>query len=430
LKIRERLTRWLFAEYDEWKMIWVRGSAGTGKSAVAQSFGDACGEEKKHGASYFFSRTAGRNKLETVVPTIVCQLATTIPEYRSLIGHQLAKNPFLLRQSPPVQFRELIVEPFATLQRQRSRQPIVIILDGLDECEGEKAQLEILQMITTAIRTNPHLPLRWLIFSRPEAHLKNAFSRNLLCGREELIIDAECRDDVERYVKDGLVEIQNTYTDVIPADWPSPDNLQDLLDAVSGLFVFASTCLNFIDDPDKADPPSQLESLLAFMCRSQGVVSRNPLAVLDLLYSRILEKIPADVYKSTRQILAYMSHRNKVDQYDYLDSAQSLSNFLRLDQQAFYKATRGLHSVASVPEPEDADEIQTRFYHASFQDFLLDPHRSGNFCITEQDIVADIVRWCIYWCEIDVSQFHISDGKPDLKVIVLKTALTASRMGF
>jgi hypothetical protein len=191
-------------EPDGWKMLWVRGSAGTGKSAVAQSFGDSCGKERRHGASYFFSRPTGRDKIETVVPTVVYQLAATIPEYRSLIGHQLASNPLLLRKSPPVQFRELIVEPFATLQRQRPRDPIVIILDGLDECEGENAQREILQMITDAIRTNPDLPLRWLIFSRPEAHLKNAFSRNVLCGRDELIIDDECRENVERYVKDRL----------------------------------------------------------------------------------------------------------------------------------------------------------------------------------------------------------------------------------
>ena len=56
LKIRERLTQWLLNENDKWKMLWVRGSAGTGKSAVAQSFGDSCGEAKRHGASYFFSR--------------------------------------------------------------------------------------------------------------------------------------------------------------------------------------------------------------------------------------------------------------------------------------------------------------------------------------------------------------------------------------
>ncbi|EKM81452.1 hypothetical protein AGABI1DRAFT_69674 [Agaricus bisporus var. burnettii JB137-S8] len=325
--------RWLVHEYDEWKILWVRGSAGTGKSAVAQSFADSCEEKEILGASYFFSRIAGRDKLETVVPTLVYELARSVPEYHSFVEHRLAKDHILLRNSPPVQFRKLIVEPFANLQRERPRKPIVIILDGLDECQGANAQREILEMITNAIRTNPDLPLRWLIFSRPEAHLKNAFSPMSECGREELIIDTECRENVERYVKDRLVKIKATYNDMIPADWPPQNKLRKLLDAVSGLFIFASTCLNYIGDSEGADPVSQLDSLLLFLRRSQGVVSRNPLAALDLLYSRILQDIPPDVFETTRKILAYMCYRDTFDEYHNLYSAQALSNFL----QGWYK---------------------------------------------------------------------------------------------
>ncbi|XP_006461549.1 hypothetical protein AGABI2DRAFT_178660 [Agaricus bisporus var. bisporus H97] len=406
LKIRERLMRWLVHEYDEWKMLWVRGSAGTGKSAVAQSFADSCEEKEILGASYFFSRTTGRDKLETVVPTLVFQLAREVPEYHSLIEHRLAKDPILLRNSPPVQFRKLIVEPFANLQRERPRKPIVVILDGLDECQGGNAQQEILEMITNAIRTNPDLPLRWLIFSRPEAHLKNAFSRTSECGREELIIDTECRENVERYVKDRFVEIKATYDDMTPADWPPQHKLEELLDVVSGLFIFASTCLNYINDPEEADPVSQLDSLLLFLRRSQGVVSRNPLVALDLLYSQILQDIPPTVFETTRKILACMCYRRKFGLSETIDSAQALCNFLQLDKHAFYKAVRGLYSAMRVPEPGDAAKSQLRFYHASFQDFLLDSNRSGKFVIGEYKAQVIFLQSWIFWCEVDVTHFR------------------------
>jgi hypothetical protein len=158
LKIRKRLRRWLSSKHDEQKMLWVRGSAGTGKSAVAQSFGDSCEEEGTLGGSYFFSRVANRNKLKTVVPTLVYQLAETVPEYRTLVGHRFAESPLLLRKSPPVQFRELIVEPFMTLQHQRPRKPLAVILDGLDECESEDAQRDIIEIITNTVQSNPDLP--------------------------------------------------------------------------------------------------------------------------------------------------------------------------------------------------------------------------------------------------------------------------------
>ncbi|EKM75522.1 hypothetical protein AGABI1DRAFT_123180 [Agaricus bisporus var. burnettii JB137-S8] len=394
LKVRERLAKWL--SNDEWKMLWVRGSAGTGKSAVAQSFGDSCGDEKRHGASYFFSRTAGRKRLETVIPTIVYQLAIAIPEYRYLVEHQLANNPLLLRNSPPVQFRELIIEPFATLQRQNPRESIAIILYGLDECEGEDDQLEILDMITNALRTNPDLPLRWLILSRPEAHLKYAFSKFTDCGREELIIDAACRDDVEKYTRERITQIKDKFRKFTPTDWPPTNQLKELLDTVSGLFIFASTCLNYIGDPKETNPQSQLNSLLAFLRRSPGVMSRNPLAALDLLYSRILANIPFTVFKETRQVLAYMSYRRYVSKRHIFNSTQALCNFLRLKRSDFYKAVDGLHPVMSIAEPEDAAQSPLQFYHASFQDFLLDTNRSGKFAIDEKEAIVYMTQLCIY----------------------------------
>jgi hypothetical protein len=80
-------------------------------------------------------------------------------------------------------------------------------------------------------------------------------------------------------------------------------------------------------------------------------------------------------------------------------------------------AARGLYSITSVPDPEDADKSQLRFYHASFQDFLINPNRSGKFCISEQDAVADIVPLCVHWYEVDTALFHTGDGKLDLKGI-------------
>jgi hypothetical protein len=414
LKIREKLERWLLSEYDEQKMLWVCGSVGTGKSAVAQSFGDFCEEKGNLGGSYFFSRTANRNNFETVVPTLVYSLATTIPEYRTLVGQLLDGEPHLLQKAPPVQFLRLIVEPLANIRRPSPQKPIVIILDGFDECEGEDAQQEMLKLIKDAVLSKLAIPLRWLIFSRPEAHLQNAFSKVKICQREELVIDAECRENVERYVKDELIEIKGRYKDVTPAEWPSQDQLQALIDTASGFFIFASTCLKYISNTDEANPSSRLNSLLTFTSGSPGVASINPLDAVDSFYSQILEKIQPIEYQTTRRILAYTSHQNKLDKHKYLDSVQALCNFLRLDQQAFYRAARGLYSVMSIPEPDGAANAQLQFYHVSFQDFLLDPSRSGDFFIGEQEALGDIVQSSIYWCQVDVTHFHTDDGKPDL----------------
>lgn len=133
----------------------------------------------------------------------------------------------------------------STPQRQQLREPMVIILDGLNECGEEDTQLEIVSMITEAIRLKQDLPLLWLICSRPEAHLKYAFSRIVDYGRKELIINAECRSDVEQYLRVGIAKIKAEYYDITPTSWPSKGHLRRLIHAASMIHdwvIFTDSC--------------------------------------------------------------------------------------------------------------------------------------------------------------------------------------------
>jgi hypothetical protein len=120
-------------------------------------------------------------------------------------------------------------------------------------------------------------------------------------------------------------------------------DLQDLLNAVSGLLVLASTCIQYIRDPEKADPFSQLDVLLNFIHRLEWVASRKPLETLELLYSRILEDIPPTVAKFS---------------LSDVDSTQVLGNFLHLDQRTFHKSVRSLHSAMLISDLEDIARSQ------------------------------------------------------------------------
>jgi hypothetical protein len=102
-----------------------------------------------------------------------------------------------------------------------------------------------------------------------------------------------------------------------------------------------------------------------------------------------------------------------------LSSAQALANFLRLDRRAFCKATRGLHSVMRIPDPADADKTQLQFYHASFQDFLCDPKRAGQFVVGEYKAMVDILHSDIYWYDIAATNFNAHKGKRHSKQALL-----------
>ncbi|XP_006463540.1 hypothetical protein AGABI2DRAFT_187110 [Agaricus bisporus var. bisporus H97] len=408
LEIGRELKEWLNGDNVEDPMMWLFGSAGTGKSAVAQTFAEDCTKDKRHGASYFFSRTQGRNETNPVVATLAYQFSVNCPKYKSILTDRLVDDPQLFKKALPVQFQEVIVKPFMKMQDGGPLKPLVVVLDGLDECAEERAQRELVRLIAKVVREYKNLPLVWLICSRPEAHLKHEFTRIPQCGKQELAMDAETRDDVERYLRDELARIKRD--DFVLADlseWPMEEDVLTILRAASSLFVFASTVIKYIDDSGGADPTKRLEALISFLKRNRKTITTNPLEGLDLLYLQILGDIPENVFPDTWRILAHL-----IDGTNALrgSSARVLCNALRFDQQTFYNALRNIFSVVDVPSSQDVDHRSLRLYHASFQEFLTDPTRSGKYAIIRGEALTEVVKTCFFWHEIDTKHFHTNDG--------------------
>ncbi|XP_006458647.1 hypothetical protein AGABI2DRAFT_200449, partial [Agaricus bisporus var. bisporus H97] len=249
-RILDTLNNWLINHI--WKIFWLNGPAGTGKSAVAQTFAEVCLEQGRLGAAYFFFRSSGRDDPRTLIPSLAYQLAVNVPDYGNLLGHAIAFDPSIFQKTPRVQLRRLIVEPFTLLRAQGhwvNRTPLLIILDGLDECNGIQAQCEIVEMVGEIVRLKKDLPLLWLIASRPEPHLQYIFSRadfSIDCKKATLVIDADTRNDVNRYLRDSFIDIRTKFPLVTDVAWPSQAQSQLVEDIASGLFALAATIVRYI----------------------------------------------------------------------------------------------------------------------------------------------------------------------------------------
>lgn len=120
-------------------MLWILGPAGVGKSAIAQTIGEHCKTDGR-GAAFFFSRLGHRDNPLQTIPTIAYQLAVRNPSYKHIITERLANDITILEKDLRSQFKELILAPFKVLKEQGALTPqrsLVIIVDGLDECNGE-----------------------------------------------------------------------------------------------------------------------------------------------------------------------------------------------------------------------------------------------------------------------------------------------------
>jgi hypothetical protein len=90
----------------------------------------------------------------------------------SFIAQRLECNPLILEMDRSTQLTELLVEPFKSVAadgKYAHQSPMLIVLDGLDECRGEEAQCELARLIGKP--ETAELPLLWMICSRPEWHL-------------------------------------------------------------------------------------------------------------------------------------------------------------------------------------------------------------------------------------------------------------------
>ncbi|XP_006463168.1 hypothetical protein AGABI2DRAFT_207816, partial [Agaricus bisporus var. bisporus H97] len=235
---------------DNKKMRWVVGAAGVGKSAVVQSVVESPELAVSCHASVFFSIN-GRDDGTKAILTISYQFAAKCEPYRQLVEREITRDPSILRSSMAKQFRKLIIDPFIHNPQLISAGRVLIAIDGLDECNDCRMQLELLRLISDLCINYPSSPLVWLIASRPEQHIASFFSQPDVAPvyeKEEMVVDSyEARADVERFLRDGLTEIKNR-SDSVDSRWPEEQDLWKLANAAGGLFAYADTVVRYIGD--------------------------------------------------------------------------------------------------------------------------------------------------------------------------------------
>ncbi|KAF9448764.1 hypothetical protein P691DRAFT_704441 [Macrolepiota fuliginosa MF-IS2] len=364
------------------RVLWLEGPAGVGKSAVAQTCAQDMGS--RVGATFFFSRPNGWNKPTTFLPTIVYQLTTKYPAYRDLVDVIVLRDPLILEKSIQVQFRELLVQPLRQLEGVEGGvgEDVVIVIDGLDECDGKDAQSIIIDIIITSVHQQS-TPFLWAFFSRPEPHITSAFSTEWateVCWQLTLPVSRDADQDIEAYLRDGFGTIRKKYSLPAVYSWPSEEDIHQLVEQSAGLFIYAASAIRYVDGPGISGPEERLRSVLGLgMTETKG----SPLANLDRFYMLIMEQIPEETLPDTILLLSALNHVI----LRALDAR--VCAVLKLSLTAFYAAVNNLYSVLKIENTGDGMPGRLPFYHASFGDFLRDEKRSTQRFYVNHDDVLD-----------------------------------------
>ncbi|KAJ7690376.1 hypothetical protein B0H17DRAFT_936220 [Mycena rosella] len=134
-KMLDGLYQWATGDYISCSIRWLHGPAGAGKSAIMQTLCQRLKEAGRLGGAFFFKRGhTTRGNAKVLFATLAYQLALhPNRQLNAPISESAETDPSVVGRGMDVQLRSLIVEPCKSF---RDPSPLVLLIDGLDECEG------------------------------------------------------------------------------------------------------------------------------------------------------------------------------------------------------------------------------------------------------------------------------------------------------
>ena len=254
------IMKWIQVIEDSKHVLWLYGSVGVGKSAIAQTIAEMCAELGLLVASFFFYRASqSRNNEKRLIASIAYQLALSIPPTRSYIESAVQNDPAIFDRSLDAQIKTFIIRPLenaytAVSPADANQWPRLIIIDGLDECQDPSIQCSIINILSDAL-LRITVPLRLLVASRPEPHIRRAF--NILDksrpSRHIVLDDSYEPDaDIKTFLLSRFHNIKENhqFSTSILKHWPSEEIIDRLVRKSSGQFIYASTVMKYLESPN------------------------------------------------------------------------------------------------------------------------------------------------------------------------------------
>ena len=256
-------------------IIWIRGSPGVGKSALAASISTRLRDQGRRVIPFRFDRTEStRITTEALWRVVACDLARWYPSLRQHLvkgieGHISSDIDRL--------FKLLIETPLSTLDHDILHEQLpVIVIDALDECGGLRHDDSGRKDHDVLLRTLKHWALvdhlqkfKLVITSWPEDNVTRMFPDsisthiNIPSGSDVRLGDSTS-DDIRAFLESCFKGMGMEESWIEKA-------LDYLVRGAAGIFIWATTVANFL----RMDPRGRFDILQ----------TRNNTEGLDELYS-------------------------------------------------------------------------------------------------------------------------------------------------
>lgn len=373
-------------------IFWLYGIAGTGKSTVSRTVAKRLASKGSLSASFFFKRGEGdRGNASRFFTTIVAQLAIRLPKIVPHIVSALEADPTIALKSLETQCDKLMLDPLSATWHKypAAHKKTIILIDALDECEEERHIRTILGLLSK-FRYIKGIDLRIFVTSRPELPIRLGFKKmdtdtHKDVGLHEIpeyIVD----HDLRAVLASELEKVGEEYSLQLP--WPTPDELNALVNISRPLFIQAATICRFVSQRRLGNPRHLLKRIL--MSSTSGSTLKH-----KATYTPVLDQLIAGLNKEERDIiLPRFRHLvgTIITLFEPLPKA-AIANMVSMSTSDVDGILDYLHSVLRVPADE---RLPIHLFHLSFHDFLVDRDQcDASFWIDKEAAHSRIASKCI-----------------------------------
>ncbi|KIL57014.1 hypothetical protein M378DRAFT_16554 [Amanita muscaria Koide BX008] len=351
---------------SESRMYVLSGLAGIGKSTVAYTIASRAANLNLLGASFFFSRDeANRNNARRFFTTIAYQLCVYSETFAKAIGDVLKteRGSAVTTKNPQRQLQALILDPLRSIARLSHFQPILIVVDALDECVKEDAFL-VLTGLSQLIRDLPLfrviLTTRLLPYFDGFWDSQDGHKIFHLQDIGDKIVDG----DIRLYLNHNLSmnQVQKRFP---KREWRASDEeIDSLVRAAGRFFIIASTAVRYILDKRASNPAAQMQKLL------RAFAQDHTFKDLDRFYSVILREVVLEDCDDNDIVSHYQSVVGIVIFVQHPLPVFTLAHLIGIDLKEICAMLDNLQSVISL----GGDDVP-HIYHKSFLEYITDQAR-------------------------------------------------------
>jgi NACHT domain len=371
-------------------IYWLYGSPGLGKTSIANSLCERLHRTRNLGGSFFCKRDDPiLRQPKRVLPTLISKLAEMWSPYRKLVSQALQDDPQL---NPDSAGGEILLKLLKSVQKHPPR-TFVLVIDALDECGESDTRKPLLNSLLNACSQVPWLKI--IVTSRPEHDIEIFFKKHLVASRN-LATDDPTRKDITLFTKKSMASVAESCN---LTDWPSEEQLKQIVQRSGGLFIFVETLRRLLGQPDQLDPEPLLAQVL------DGDLKEANAELYTLYSTTITTRIGSykDTFRVVAQaIVAVAKYRPLCD--------DTLACLLGL-KSPMVKTLIDRLSPLLYRDQNGKDGV--RVHHLSVTEFLIGPSCPSEFRVDLQQANAELSVRCLTTMTKEL-KFNICDLETSL----------------